>query len=555
MHAPHWRTPLSLTGHLFIAHVLLLTVALGTTGMLWIVQHEREIDRHYTERVLVIARSVAALPQIHDALELEDPAAVIDPLTDRITAATGAQYIVVADPTGIRYSHVDDSLIGQRVSTPPGPAARGREWTGVQTGTQGRTVRAKVPLFGEEGDVVGYVSVGVLESDVESVAAGALPAIVATIAAVLAFGAAGAYLLSRRVRAKTHGLEPGEITALLEGREALLYGIREGVLALDAAGRVTLVNEPARLMLGLADDCEGRRLEELPLDARLHDVLSGADPGTDRVVLAGRRVLVCNRMPVRVRGEDSGAVVTLRDRTELELLAGELDGARTLTQGLRAQGHEFANRIHTVAGMLELGAYDEARAFLEELSAAHVRTSADIAGRIGDPALAALVLAKSAQAAERGAELRLAPTTELPGALPGALRSDLLLVVGNLLDNALDSVAGGTGDEGEEWVELMLMRHRVSRGPARDLVEVRVTDSGPGVDPALTDEVFSLGFTTKVARDGGPRGLGLALVRRTCEERGGEVTLERAADAEEGGCSVFTAYLPVVEETPRAVRS
>ncbi|GAA3756524.1 two-component system CitB family sensor kinase [Spinactinospora alkalitolerans] len=547
MSAPHPRNRLSLTGYLFIAHVLLLTAALGITGALWIAQHDRDIDRQYTERVLAIARSVAVLPDIRAAFALEDPAAVIDPIADRINTATGAQYIVVADTDGTRHSHVNDALIGRTVSTPPGPAARGQEWTGVQTGTEGRSVRAKVPVFDGSGGVVGYVSVGILEADVDSVAATALPAILGTISAVLVLGAGAAYVLSRRVRAKTHGLEPAEITALLEGREALLYGVREGVLALDAEGRITLVNEPARAMLELTGDREGHRLDELGLDSRLHDVLSGADPGADRIVLVGPRVLVCNRMPVRVRGQDGGAVVTLRDRTELDRLAGELDGARTLTRGLRAQSHEFANRIHTVAGMLELGAYDDARSYLDGLSAAHARTSTGIAERISDPALAALVLAKSAQAAERGAELRLSPLTRIAEPLPTELRSDLLLVVGNLADNALESVAGA-GPRG--WVELMVLRHPAGEELPHDLVEVRIVDSGPGVDPAMTAEIFAFGFTTKVARDGGSRGLGLALVRQTCESRGGEVWVESpdgsdAPDAAE--FSAFTAYLPVVE--------
>ncbi|MFC7330608.1 sensor histidine kinase [Marinactinospora rubrisoli] len=549
MTARRARRP-TLTQSLFIAHVLLLTVALGVTGGLWVMHNDREVDRQYTERVLAIARSVAVQPEIRSAFELADPASVIAPRAAAATEATGAQFIVVADRSGVRYSHPNTALIGDVVSTPPGRVVYGEEWTGFENGTEGRSVRAKVPVRDAAGAVVGYVSVGILASDIETAAATALPLIVGTVVGALLLGAGGAYLLSRRLRAKTHGLEPAEITALLEGREALLYGIREGVLALDSAGRVILVNRPAREMLELPADCEGRHLDELRLDARLHDVLSGMDPDADRIVLVGARVLVCNRMPVRIHDQDAGAVVTLRDRTELERLTGELDGARTLTRGLRAQSHEYANRIHTVAGMLELGAYTDARAFLEELSAAHTRTSADVATRIADPAVAALVLAKSAQAAERGAELRLAPTTGIDARLPGDVRQDVLLVLGNLVDNALDSVAGSDPDG---WVELLVCRHgRAEGGLPHDLIEIRVIDSGPGVDPALTEEVFTLGFTTKVARSGGPRGLGLALVRQTCESRGGTVTVDSPAGAADGGEDVetpafsgFTAYLPV----------
>ncbi|WP_103502044.1 MULTISPECIES: sensor histidine kinase [unclassified Streptomyces] len=544
--------PLSLTGSLFVGYALLLALALAATGALWVAQFDRELDRQYAERVLTIARSVAAMPELGEAMNDPDPAAVIAPRAEAVRAATRAEYIVVATPEGVRMSHVNESLIGERVSTPPGPAVAGEEWSGVETGTRGTTVRAKVPLTGggpAVGEIVGYVSVGILTSEIDTEVSNALPSILGTTAAVLLLGAGGAYVLSRRVRAKTHGLEPVEITALLEGREALLYAVREGVLAVDTEDRVVLVNPPARVMLGLPEDSEGRPLDELGLEARLRDVVSGADPGEDRIVLTGSRILVCNRMPVRVKGRAAGAVVTLRDRTELDRLTGELDGARTVTRGLRAQSHEFANRIHTVAGMLELGAVTEARDYLTDLSAAHARTSGEIGRSVADPAVAALALAKSAQASEQGAELRLSPMTSVPQRIAGPLRADVLLVVGNLLDNAMDSVSD-SGPGG--WVELLVRIHPADPPQLpHDLVEVRVTDSGRGVAAELAEEIFDYGFTTKAAR-GGTRGLGLALVRQVCESRGGTVGVEVPAHASSEEGAVFTAYLPDSEATAPA---
>ncbi|GAB3497151.1 ATP-binding protein [Nocardiopsis coralliicola] len=573
----------TLTGELFIGFAVVLTLVLAATGTLWLVHYDRAMDRHYTARVLTIARSVAQMPEVAEALGGSHPAERIAPLAERLTAETGAEYIVVASPEGIRHSHVDPELIGRRVSTPPGPAAHGEEWTGVETGTRGRTIRAKVPVMADsirdgsrdatqDGAVLGYVSVGLLDADAESEAAAALPLIGGTVAGTLALGAAGAWLLSRRVRAKTHGLEPAEITALLEGREALLYAVREGVLAVDAGGRVALVNEPARALLGLPAECEGLPLRGLGLPERLLDVLEGAEDaaagstapaggghgsGADTVVLSGARVLVANRMPVRIRGADAGAVVTLRDRTELDRLAGELDGVRTATRGLRAQTHEYANRLHTLAGMLELGAHGEARAFLDDLSVAHARTSGDVSARIADPALAAIVLAKSAQASERSVELRLSPMSRVAEPLAPELRSDAVLVLGNLVDNALDSAAeGGPGG----WAEVFVRDYPDAEGLPHGVVEVRVVDSGAGVGAGLAEEIFAFGFTTKASRSG-ERGLGLALVRQVCEARGGSISMlppdalhadaaegpaaDGAAGGESGGeGAVFTAYLP-----------
>ncbi|MCK1795379.1 sensor histidine kinase [Streptomyces sp. XM4193] len=544
------RHRLSLTGSLFVGYATLLVLALVVTGALWVAHHDRQLDRQYTERVLTIGRSVAAMPEISEALASADPPAVIDPLADRVGRATGAEYVVVATPDGIRMSHVDDRLIGKRVSTPPGPAGAGEEWSGQQTGTQGTSVRAKVPILGGPSgeDVLGYVSVGVLTSDIATEATDALPSIMGTVAAVLTLGAAGAYVLSRRVRAKTYGLEPADITALLESREALLHAVREGVIAVDNDDRLVLVNPPARQLLSLPDACEGTALEALELDSRLRDIIGGATEGEDQIVLIGARVLVCNRMPVSVHGRAAGAVVTLRDRTELDRLTGELDGARTVTRGLRSQSHEFANRIHTLAGLLELGEVEEARAYLTDLSAAHARASGQISGHIADSAVAALALAKSAQADEQNAELRLSPMSRVPYTLPGGLRADVLLVLGNLLDNALDAVTGRTGEEG--WVELLIRVHPADGDELpHDLVEIRVIDSGHGVGAGLAEEIFEYGFTTKAADSRNTRGLGeglgLALVRQVCESRGGSVGVEVPGDAMSEEGAVFTAYLPV----------
>ncbi|WP_017569234.1 ATP-binding protein [Nocardiopsis halotolerans] len=550
------RGRLSLTGSLFIGYVLLLAVALIAVGALWAVHTNRTIDRHYEERVLSLARAVAVMPRVVEGVQTSDPAAVLAPLADSVDAATGTEFVVIASPRGIRSSHPDEELIGGTVSTPPGPAAEGQEWTGVQRGTMGRSVRAKVPIFSgggsvhggdARGEVVGYVSLGILASSAATEARAAIPAILGTVAVVLVLGVAGAWALSRQVRTKTHGLEPADITALLESREALLYAVREGVLAVDGAGRLVLANPPVREMLGLPEASEGRSLDELGLSERVRDIVSGADPGDDRLLLAGNRILVANRMPVRVRGEDAGAVVTFRDRTELDRLTGELDGARTVTRGLRAQTHEFANRVHTLAGMLELGAHDEARAYLADLSATHTRTSTDISRHVDDSALAALTIAKSAQASELGVDLRLSPMTSVP-ALDREVRSDALLVLGNLVDNALDAVAATP----HGWVELMVRLHPArSNDLPHDLLEIRVTDSGHGVADDVAEEIFRLGFTTKASRDGGTRGLGLALVKQVCEGRGGSVEME-VPDGDEG--AAFTACLPVAAPSEEVAR-
>ena len=203
----------------------------------------------------------------------------------------------------------------------------------------------------------------------------------------------------------------------------------------------------------------------------------------------------------------------------------ELDGARSVGDALRAQAHEFSNRMHTVAGLIELGEHEEALRFVEGAAATSDALAARLTEQIGEPAVAALLLAKSAAAAERGAELRVASTAALPAGT-GADPEALVTVIGNLVDNAVEALGGEAG-----WVE-------VSLDARNDGVLVEVRDSGPGIAPELVDEVFQHGFTTKVAQSAGSRGLGLALTRQACVSRGGWVSVRN-----EGG-AVFTALLP-----------
>jgi sensor histidine kinase regulating citrate/malate metabolism len=306
----------------------------------------------------------------------------------------------------------------------------------------------------------------------------------------------------------------------------MLTGIKEGVLALDPQDRVALVNAEAHRMLRLPRDCVGRSLTEIGVEARLLDVLTGRDAGQDAVVFVGDRILTLNRMPVSVRGARAGSVTTMRDLTELRQLQQELGINRQTTEALRAQAHEFANRLHTISGLLELGEHDEVIRYVKRLGSATRELTATVTRHVGDPALAALLIAKASVAAERGVRLRLAPSTEV-GLLDEALSEDLATVVGNLVDNALDAVGPLGG--GEVVVEVV-------QDAAAVRVEVR--DSGPGVAPELVEEVFTSGFTTKAA-NGGPRGFGLALTWTICTRRGGTVSVRNDAGA------VFSACLPV----------
>lgn len=350
--------------------------------------------------------------------------------------------------------------------------------------------------------------------------------LVTFLALGLALGGVGSWLLSRLIRRRTRGLEPAEIAALADQREALLTSIREGLVAVSPEGVVTVVSESARELLDLPPGAPGRRLADLALEPRVAELLGGHDEVQDAVLLVAGRLVVVNRNPVTTDGRPAGTVVTLRDRTELLAMQSELSARRGVTETLRAQTHEFSNQLHTISGLLQLQEYDEASRLIGTLTRRRAEISDAVTGLVDDPAVAALLIAKTSLAGERRVELRLDDDSTLPRLDPD-LSADVGTVLGNLVDNAVDAVVS-TGADGTVAVRLLV------DGGA---VVVQVADSGPGVPDEHVASVFRRGFSTKPS-DASGRGVGLALVQVVCERRGGSVSVHN-----EGG-AVFTARLP-----------
>ncbi len=516
---------LSLAGQILLLQLLVVLLTVAVAAGVGLQQLRAQITRQEGARALAVAESVAATPAVRTAMTGPDPSGLLQPLAESVRTANDLTFVVIADRRQVRVAHPDPAQIGRRLSTDASDALAGRDVVTTERGTLGRSVRAKVPIRDATGAVVGVVSVGSTVDRVGAQVRAALPRLAAYALLALLLGVVGSGLLARRLKRQTFGLEPAQIGQLLEQREATLHGIREGLVVVDGHGRVTLVNDEAVRLLNIPPDSVGRLLSGLELSPRLRDVLGGVVDGDDEIVLRAGRVLVLNRKALDVRGRPIGAVTTLRDRSRLDDLTRELDGARSVSDALRAQAHEFANRMHTVAGLLELGEYDEALGFVERATTGSDELAARLTAQIGEPAVAALLLAKSSAAAERGTELRVSPRAHL-AAGTGIDPDALITVLGNLVDNALEALGGDTG-----WVEVLLE-------PREDGVLVQVRDSGPGVAAELVDEVFRDGFTTKVAQHAGSRGLGLALTRQACVSRGGWVQVRN-----EGG-AVFTALLP-----------
>ena len=526
---PARRLRLGLPRRVF-SQVLLMQVAIAAgvavlaTG-LFLAPLSAQLDDQAMRRALAIAHTTAVQPQIAEDLQTTRPSVhgPVQAEAERIRKASGAEYVVVMNMQGVRWSHKDITQIGKIVSTDPSQALAGKDVMEIDDGTLGRSARGKVPLRDTDGSIIGAVSVGIKYDSVRARLIDAIPGLFGYAGGAMAVGALAAYLISRRVQRQTRDLAFSDISALLAEREAMLHGIREGVVALDRTGRVRLLNDEAQRLLGLDAEAIGQPLDATLGPGRTTDVLAGRVTGTDLLTVRGQRVLVANRMPT----DDGGAVATLRDRTELEQLGRELDSTHGLIDALRAQDHEHANRMHTLLGLLELEMYDDAVEFVGEVVGDHRVTAEQVTEKIHDPLLAALLVGKATVAAERGVALWISDKTLLPDRLIDP--RGLVTVVGNLVDNALDAVAATLHARVE--VEL--------RTEGRTAV-LRVRDTGPGIPAERRELVFTDGWTTKKPPAHGKRGIGLSLVRRLAERQGGSAQVAEA----DGGGAEFTVVLP-----------
>jgi two-component system, CitB family, sensor kinase len=528
------RQRLSTQVVIMMVAILVVTMAAGFA----VVQRDLngQLNQQYEDRSLAVAQALASQPGLQQAVLAGDPGGVgphgvVQSMAMAAVRDTGAAFVVVTNAAGIRYSHPNTRLIGQPVWFPDSELSSsesfrtGQPWMGVQHGTLGMEAVGKAPIF-SRGQLIGEVSVGFLTATVAGQAARALPELAIYFLAALALGVLAALGLSRRLKRQTFGLELREIAALLQEREAMLHGIREGVLGYDKNERIVLANDLARQLLHLPPEFAGRPLRQVLPPGRLADVVTGEIEGSDLLVLHGDRVLVANRMPICHERRHLGWVVTFQDRTESEALKRQLDDAIGLTETLRAQSHEFANRLHTLVGLVELGRYDEAVQFVTDVSAARADLTERLQAAIQDAKLVALILGKVSLADERDVQLRVTDDSHVSGPVSGV--SEVLTVLGNLVDNAIDAAAQAPGPR---WVELTIL------AAEHDLL-IRVRDSGRGVPDDMREAIFMYGVTTKSSTTGARRGLGLALVRQVIEGRGGMISV-----GHDGG-AVFTAVLP-----------
>ncbi len=539
----------SIARRLFVAHLLFMLSLTAMVGTATFVDARDQAYDAAGRRMAAVASAVADNPLVLDAAGSSDPSAVLQPYALRVMADADADFVTVMAPDRTRWTHPREEELGRPYIGSVDAALRGESLTEITAGTLGPSVRTIVPVLDPDGTVRALVAAGVTVGTVDVAVSGRLPTLLAAGLALLAAGAAASWLLGRYLRRVTRGWGPEQLAQLFAYYESVLHSVREGVILIDSRGQVVMYNDQAAELLGLPGHAAGHpagtpgagspaaggpaaggpaaapSLADLPLAASLKELFESGRTAADELHLTGSRVLVVNQGPAVAPGAVAGrrepafgTVATIRDRTEIESLGSELATMRTLSDALRAQTHEHANRLHTMVSLLELGKGAEALAFATQDLELSQRLTDDVVSSIEEPVLSALIMGKAAQAHERGVELSL--DAGGPAVVSGLAVQDLVTIVGNLLDNAIDAAADAAPPR---LVELSV--HSTDAA-----LEVSVEDSGPGINPEDVDDVFRHGFSTKTAGSSG-RGLGLALVRQAVHRLGGSLTITSPAGA------------------------
>jgi sensor histidine kinase regulating citrate/malate metabolism len=537
------RGELTLAAKVLLLQLAVIAVLLVSVGLLSVRQSNADFADEHGAQMRSVAEYIATLPPVRDQLQLvkdgELPAGAnaqnLAPYTDRGTSLSSATDVSVVSLDREVLGSTDPSRVGDRADLGDSDALEGRGWTGDVEVDGERAIVHHAPIIAEDGSLLGIVVAEETYPSLADQVATAAPDLALYLGLGALLGLGGTWVVSRMVRRSTRGLGTTELANLADQREALLHAIREGVVAVGTDGRVTVMNDAARATLGVADvpDPVGRPVDDLGLDPHVVGLLTGEGADVqDAVALVGTRVVVFNRGRASTGGRGIGTVTTLRDRTELLSLQSQLSSNLSITDTLRAQTHEFDNRLHTISGLVQLGEYDEVAALVGTLTEHRAEVSERVSKRLHDPAVAALVIAKHAVAEERGVLLELDPGSRLPALGPPDV-ADLTTVLGNLVDNAVDAAAGAAEPLVELWI-------RCDGEADHDTVHVRVRDNGPGVPDDLREAIFVRGFSTKPEVLGG-RGIGLPLVRLICIQRGGTVTV----DAADTGGAEFLVEFPL----------
>lgn len=490
------------------------------------------------KRALSVAKSVANIPEIKDAFHLEDPAAVIQEIVMPIQEETEAEFIVVGNTESIRYAHPIPDNIGKRMVGKDNNRALldGESYISTAEGSLGQSIRGKTPIFSNDGEIIGIVSVGFLNEDIQEIITDQSYQLGLVIVLIVLLGILGAILIAHYIKRLLFNLEPEEIADLMIEKESILQSTHEGIIAIDNNGLITMINVSAQRLLKHAKNEHPYVGKSIQSIFPLFVSSSGVEQERrvyDKEIVFHEHVLLVSQTPMYRDNLLIGAVLTLRDKTELEGITNELSRVKQYANAQRAQTHEFSNKLYTILGFLQLNQTSDAIDFIKKNNKSGELWGKFLTNQITDPIIHAILQGKFNQANELGVNMEIHPDSRLSYHFSEEERDVLLTVLGNLIENAIEAVKNQTANQRN--VSLLFI------DIGEDII-IEVEDSGPGIKRSDIPYIFDQGFSTK---DGENRGIGLALSYQAMQRINGQITIE---EGDMGG-SCFIMIIPKRRES------
>ncbi len=498
--------------------LVFLSILIG--GIFLVENFSSQLERELASKALSIARTLAQLAEIQQAVGKPGGWEVIQPIAEKTRLATNVEYIVVLDMNKIRYSHPLQDRIGTKFSGGDEDRAFAEhEYISRAEGVLGPSVRAFVPIMANEGTKqVGVIVVGILTPTISKLVHGMRFQLYFSLLAGLAVGITGSMVLARNIKRAMFNMEPGEIARLLEERVAVFQSIGDGIIAIDRNNKITIINGEARRIIGIYDDVAGKDISSVIPNTRLPGVAESGVAEYQQEMVINNINILANRIPIKVKGEIVGAVATFQDKTEVREMAEELTGVKKFIEALRVQNHEHLNKLHTIAGLIQLKQYEKVLDYIFAVTEKQQEITGFITKNFRDYSVAGLLLGKYNRAKELKIDLEIDKNSKLT-AIPRGLDSGAMVVIlGNLLENAMDAV------EGLEKDRRAIYLHVAENDEG---VTILVKDRGRGMKPGTREQVFTSGFSTK----GNKRGYGLALVKKYVDAVSGVIELKSHLDA------------------------
>lgn len=491
------------------------------------------LEKDIGNSALKLAKAVAEMDVIQNAFEKDNPSAIIQPVVEEIRLKTDAEFIVIGNREGIRYAHpVADRIGKMMVGGDNGPVLQGMSIISKAVGSMGPSLRGKTPIYNDKNELVGIVSVGILIKDIEKSAQAYRMRVLFLAGLALLLGCAGAIWISSSVKRSIHGLEPTEIGSLYQEKHAILETIHEGIIAVNREGIVTLVNHTAKMLIDPENKNTiiGKNVQEVIPGTRLLEVMDTGRAEKDQEMMINESAVVVNRLPIYDRERRIvGGVSSFRNKSELLRLTEELTQVKRYTEALRAQTHEYSNKLYTIYGLIQLESYQEAMDLITHETDVHQNLIQFLLSEVPDPIIGGILIGKF----NRGSELHVSVEIDRGSSfkkIPAHIsRNQLVTILGNLIDNAMEAALASEQLAGR-WVKI-----RLSDKGDRLLIEV--ADGGAGIDESCKKRLFEQGFSTKGENN---RGFGLSIVSGTVSQLNGVIDCSNAP----GGGAVFTVSIP-----------